>query len=303
MAISRTLKALKTLTARSRLSSGLYHISSAAPLTSPSPYPFLSFPLNLPLRLTSAHTCLFSPFCGKIPCSVGPLFLSLPAWQLSQYATPLYLHREFVRGSTISLGLVDGTCSPARFPIEKRHLDNGEASRADSVFNLPNLISVGRMASGPFLGWMIVNEYYSLAFLGLAISGATDWLDGFVARRMNINSVLGSYLDPLADKVLIGCVAVSMMRMNLLHPALVGLVVLRDIALVGGAVYKRVCSMRWEWQGWYDFINLDANIPEKIKPTLLSKVNTVLQLTLVAAALLQPEFGSDKTATCIVGLR
>ncbi|CAN6458090.1 unnamed protein product [Victoria cruziana] len=149
---------------------------------------------------------------------------------------------------------------------------------------------------------MIVNEYYSLAFLGLAISGATDWLDGFVARRMNINSVLGSYLDPLADKVLIGCVAVSMMRMNLLHPALVGLVVLRDIALVGGAVYKRVCSMRWEWQGWYDFINLDANIPEKIKPTLLSKVNTVLQLTLVAAALLQPEFGSDKTATCIVGL-
>ncbi|XP_049935358.1 CDP-diacylglycerol--glycerol-3-phosphate 3-phosphatidyltransferase 1, chloroplastic isoform X2 [Nymphaea colorata] len=303
MAISRTLKSLKALTTGSRLSSGLYHVSAAAPFSARSPFPFLLFPSDLQLRLTSAHPRLFSPFCRLIPCSAGPLFLSSPPWQLSQNATPLYLHGELVRGSGISLGLVHGRCLPTGFPIkEKQHLDNREASNADSVFNLPNLISFGRMASGPFLGWMIVNEYYSLAFLGLAMSGATDWLDGFVARRMNVNSVIGSYLDPLADKVLIGCVAVSMMKMNLLHPTLVGLVVLRDIALVCGAIYKRLCSMHWEWQGWYDFINLDANAPEKVKPTLLSKVNTVLQLTLVAAALLQPDFGSDKTEVCILGL-
>ncbi|XP_056159773.1 cardiolipin synthase (CMP-forming), mitochondrial-like [Syzygium oleosum] len=57
---------------------------------------------------------------------------------------------------------------------------------------------------------------HTTAFVGLAISGATDWLDGYVARKMNINSVVGSYLDPLADKVLIGCVALAMVINDLL---------------------------------------------------------------------------------------
>jgi phosphatidylglycerophosphate synthase len=48
---------------------------------------------------------------------------------------------------------------------------------------------------------MIVNEWYLPAFGTLALSGASDWLDGFLARKMGINSVFGSYLDPLADKV------------------------------------------------------------------------------------------------------
>ncbi|KMT04055.1 hypothetical protein BVRB_8g186510 isoform B [Beta vulgaris subsp. vulgaris] len=56
---------------------------------------------------------------------------------------------------------------------------------------------------------MIINEWYLPAFVRLAISGATDWLDGYVTRRMGINSVVGSYLDPLADKVLVRYVAVE----------------------------------------------------------------------------------------------
>ncbi|KAI6704267.1 hypothetical protein NL676_013403 [Syzygium grande] len=63
---------------------------------------------------------------------------------------------------------------------------------------------------------MIANGWHTAAFVGLAISGATDWLDGYVARKMNINSVVGSYLDPLADKVLIGCVALAMVINDLL---------------------------------------------------------------------------------------
>jgi phosphatidylglycerophosphate synthase len=47
---------------------------------------------------------------------------------------------------------------------------------------------------------------YTTAVPILAVSSATDWLDGYFARIHQRNSVLGSYLDPLADKVLIGCV-------------------------------------------------------------------------------------------------
>jgi phosphatidylglycerophosphate synthase len=48
---------------------------------------------------------------------------------------------------------------------------------------------------------MILQGFPRAALIGLALAGASDWLDGFVARKLGVNSVLGSYLDPLADKV------------------------------------------------------------------------------------------------------
>lgn len=149
---------------------------------------------------------------------------------------------------------------------------------------------------------MITNDMYSSAFVALAIAGASDWLDGYVARKMRIDSVVGSYLDPLADKVLIGSVALAMVHMDLLHPGLVGLVVLRDVALVCGAVYHRASSLGWKWTSWYDFFNLDGTRPEKVEPLFISKVNTVFQLVLVAAALIQPEFGTQETLPYITYL-
>lgn len=172
----------------------------------------------------------------------------------------------------------------------------------ESFVNVPNLISMARLASGPVLWWMILNEMYTPAFLGLAVSGATDWLDGYMARRMKIDSVVGSYLDPLADKVLIGCVALAMVQKDLLHPGLVGIVVFRDVALVGGAVYLRALNLDWKWKKWSDFFNLDGASPQKVEPLFISKVNTVFQLALVAGALLQPEFGNPDTQTWITYL-
>ncbi|KAK4345014.1 hypothetical protein RND71_035190 [Anisodus tanguticus] len=76
---------------------------------------------------------------------------------------------------------------------------------------------------------------------------------------------------------------------------LVSLVVLRDVALVGGAVYKRASILEWKWSSWYEFFNLDGARPQKVEPLMISKVNTVLQLALVAAALLQPDLGNMET--------
>ncbi|KAK6917313.1 CDP-alcohol phosphatidyltransferase, partial [Dillenia turbinata] len=157
----------------------------------------------------------------------------------------------------------------------------------ESFMNLPNMISMGRLVSGPFLGWMIMNEMYAPAFVGLAISGASDWLDGYTARKMGINSVVGSYLDPLADKVLIGSVALAMVERGLLNPGLVGFVLLRDVALVSVVL---------------TFYDLDGIQAEKVEPLFISKVNTFLQLVLVAGALLQPEFGTDTTQMWITCL-
>ncbi|XP_052202469.1 cardiolipin synthase (CMP-forming), mitochondrial [Diospyros lotus] len=273
------------------------------------------------LSLLSPHRSrgLLSP----IPAFDGPLFLSYPPWKLSQSATPLYFQSHVVpfppkfpplnllrgRNLPFTLGLASVISAPDLLNRTiVKELDGGEvgaggqAGSAETFLNLPNLISISRLISGPFLGWMIMQEMYLPAFVGLAISGATDWLDGHMARKMGINSVIGSYLDPLADKVLIGCVALAMVDGGLLHSGLVGLVVLRDVALIGGAVYKRASSLDWEWKSWFDFFNIDGMRPEKVEPLFLSKVNTVFQLVLVAAALLQPELGTPETQTYITNL-
>ncbi|KFK30995.1 hypothetical protein AALP_AA6G055000 [Arabis alpina] len=242
----------------------------------------------------------------------GPLFLSSPPWKLLQSATPLHwrgngvvsrkvealnLRLDRIRSRTkLGLQLVE----PNVATVSKEEDESNGIM--ESFVNVPNLISMARLVSGPVLWWMISNEMYTSAFVGLAVSGASDWLDGYMARRMKIDSVVGSYLDPLADKVLIGCVAMAMVQQDLLHPGLVAIVVFRDIALVGGAVYLRAVNLDWKWKNWSDFFNLDGASPQKVKPLFISKVNTVFQLALVAGAILQPEFGSPDTQTWITYL-
>eukprot|EP00850_Spirogloea_muscicola_P013499 SM000092S24467 [mRNA] locus=s92:36419:37741:+ [translate_table: standard] len=125
----------------------------------------------------------------------------------------------------------------------------------------------------------------------MIVAGASDWLDGYIARRSGIDSVLGSYLDPLADKarprlVLIGCVTVAMVYTKLLPVWLVALVILRDAGLLLGAFIRRAQLLKWQWQGPSDFFRIDPLGADKMQPLFVSKLNTVLQLGLVISTLL-----------------
>ncbi|EEF43894.1 cardiolipin synthase (CMP-forming), mitochondrial [Ricinus communis] len=303
MVIYKSLRTLITKNCNNRNRS-FVTVAAAATANSIIPSPYTTSPLH--------YSRFVSKWVSQFQCQgQGPLFLSFPPWKLLQSTNPLYLRGKNVvvlkkvealnlLRSRVGPGLINQrVVDSVQEELKEAHLDEGLWK---SFINLPNFVSFTRLVSGPVIGWMITNEMYSSAFVGLAISGATDWLDGFIARKMRINSVVGSYLDPLADKVLIGSVALAMVHMDLLHPGLVGLVVLRDIALVGGAIYHRANSLGWKWNSWYDFFNLDGTRPEKVEPLFISKVNTVFQLVLVAAALLQPEFGTEETQSYITYL-
>lgn len=275
--------------------------ASSSSLTTSSPYlssilssSFSQTSLS-PARFAPSLSHLLSPFSRCLPFS-GPLFLSSPPFHLLQSATPLYL-----RGETVFQKVQSEIVNRVHHK-EIRNDKENSGGFYDSFVNAPNVISMSRLVSGPFIGWMIINEWYLSAFFSLAVSGATDWLDGYVARKMGINSVVGSYLDPLADKVLIGCVALAMVKTDLLQPWLVGLVVFRDVGLVGGALYQRANSLDWKWKSWSEFTNLDGTNRRKVEPLFISKVNTVFQLLLVAAALVQPEFGTNETQQYITFL-
>jgi cardiolipin synthase len=81
----------------------------------------------------------------------------------------------------------------------------------DMVFTVPNLLTVVRFLGVPLFIWLVLAERaYGTAALVLAVMGSTDWVDGYIARRFNQMSKLGRVLDPIADRLSLIAVAVTL---------------------------------------------------------------------------------------------
>jgi cardiolipin synthase len=134
--------------------------------------------------------------------------------------------------------------------------------------NLPNLITLGRILLVPLTIWLIVAGEYSLAFLVFLVAGLSDAVDGFIARRYRLKTQLGSYLDPLADKLLLVSIYLTLGFLKFLPAWLVILVASRDVLIVGAIILSWV---------------LDK--PLRMHPLLVSKVNTAAQIILAGGVL------------------
>ncbi|KAG8462080.1 hypothetical protein KFE25_011530 [Diacronema lutheri] len=155
-----------------------------------------------------------------------------------------------------------------------------------SAATLPNLITCGRIAFSPLLGWLVLHEHYSAALVGCAAAAVSDMADGFIARRWSMETVLGSYLDPLADKVFIGSMCVSLAAVGCLEPQLAALVVARDLVLIAGtgvALWEH--ARRAGAASLTDCARVLARQPLRVHPTAVSKVTTAVQVALVGAVL------------------
>ncbi len=141
------------------------------------------------------------------------------------------------------------------------HLAGGFGLRARDI---PNLISIARVILVFPVIWLLLNHHYQSAMLLFFVAGISDALDGFLARQFKWQSRLGGMLDPLADKFLLVSAYLCLGWLEVLPWWLVGLIVLRDVVIVAGAVA-------------YNFRvqQLDA------QPSLISKLNTGLQIFLV----------------------
>ncbi len=139
------------------------------------------------------------------------------------------------------------------------------------VLNLPNLITIGRILLVPVVIWAITAGEMRVAFLLFLLAGVSDAVDGFLAKRFGMTSELGANLDPLADKVLIVSIYIALGIAEQIPRWIVILVVSRDILIVGGVMLA-----------WF------LGKPMRVKPVLVSKLNTVAQIVfacLVLAAL------------------
>lgn len=106
----------------------------------------------------------------------------------------------------------------------------------DRVVTAANAISLLRLLGLPVFVWLLLaREAYGWAFAVLVVVGATDWVDGYVARRFDQVTKLGKVLDPLIDRALLATAAVSMLAAGMIPWWWVALVVGRDVALLAGA--------------------------------------------------------------------
>ncbi len=114
--------------------------------------------------------------------------------------------------------------------------EHSEASDENRVLTIPNLITAVRLAALPVFGWLVLGPSdQGPAAIVLAVLGATDWVDGFVARRLHQVSTVGKVLDPLADRLLVGT-AVVVIIVHGAVPVWFGVLTLTREALVGLAV-------------------------------------------------------------------
>lgn len=107
---------------------------------------------------------------------------------------------------------------------------------------LPNILSVLRLFLTPWICWAIIKGHTPLAFVILALALITDVLDGWLARRFHWKTPQGQILDPLADKVFITGLFLSLAYKGLIPMWLAVIVLLRDLGLlIGGIVlwYRR----------------------------------------------------------------
>ncbi|MGH1417774.1 MAG: CDP-alcohol phosphatidyltransferase family protein [Hyphomicrobiaceae bacterium] len=134
--------------------------------------------------------------------------------------------------------------------------------------SIPNLITLARVISVPVIFWLLVTDQTQLAFILFVVAGISDAVDGYLAKRFDWATELGAYLDPLADKLLIVSVFVALGLNGDLPSWLVIAVVTRDLLIIAAVVLSWLLAA-----------------PVRIKPLIVSKANTLVQIVLAATVL------------------
>jgi cardiolipin synthase len=153
--------------------------------------------------------------------------------------------------------------------------------------SIPNLITLARILSVPVVVWAITAGQMRVAFVLFVAAGVSDAVDGFLAKRFGMKTELGAYLDPLADKAMLVSIYVALGIIEVIPRWLVILVVSRDIMIVSAVMLA-----------WL----VDKPVP--LKPLLVSKLNTVVQILLacVVLAALGFDFDANIWVTVLTGL-
>lgn len=135
--------------------------------------------------------------------------------------------------------------------------------------NLPNSLTLLRIALVPVLAILLIQGFYFNALIVFTVTSITDALDGFLARQFNMQTDLGAYLDPIADKAMLSTCYITLAVTGNMPAWLAVLVISRDIIILLGILILFLMA-----------------VPVEIKPSLISKITTTFQIITVFCILL-----------------
>jgi cardiolipin synthase len=128
--------------------------------------------------------------------------------------------------------------------------------------HIPNILSGARLIAAPYVFYLLWNSEWPAALVWMAVIGATDGFDGYLARRFDATSRLGALLDPIADKVLLSGCFLTLALMRAIPWWLAGLVLVRDaVILLVAIIVMLLTTQRREFP-----------------PSLAGKLSTLLQI-------------------------
>lgn len=156
------------------------------------------------------------------------------------------------------------------------------STRSNPLRTTPNLLTLLRICLAPFLVAAILDGHYALSFYLFVAAGLTDALDGTAARMLKQRTMLGQYLDPVADKLLLSTLFLVLMHKGLIPARVTVLVFGRDVGILVVAAILYAAVGRREFS-----------------PSIFGKANTVAQVAAVAAVLLH----QLTTARWVAGFR
>jgi len=138
----------------------------------------------------------------------------------------------------------------------------------ERILNIPNVLTLARILLTPFIVYAILTEQPTLALLLMGIAGLTDMLDGAIARYFNQRSIVGAYMDPLADKLMLLGSFITLYVVGQVPLFLFIAVVFRDVVIIIGAIAYELVTHKLE-----------------MEPSMASKTTTFLQIVFVLATL------------------
>jgi len=137
------------------------------------------------------------------------------------------------------------------------------------IFTAPNQLTLLRMVFLPFIVDNLVDRHYMTALVLFVLAGLSDGLDGFLARHLHQQTLLGQYLDPIADKLLLSTMFLSLSVMHMIPWRYTVMVFSRDISIVAAS------SVLYAIAGLRDF-----------RPSIFGKANTFSQVAAIFFVLL-----------------
>ncbi|KAL6818958.1 CDP-alcohol phosphatidyltransferase domain-containing protein [Trichoderma sp. SZMC 28013] len=168
----------------------------------------------------------------------------------------------------------------------------------EDIYTIPNFLTVTRIVASPVIGYLILQDAHTWAVGLLAYAGVTDLVDGWIARRWNRRTVVGTIIDPMADKILMTVLTVCLAIKGALPIWVASIILGRDVGLAISAIYYRWISLPppKTFKRYWDFSLPSA----EVRPTTISKYNTFLQLALVGLTTAAPLISVDLAPTLTI---